>query len=206
MDPKPDEKIYWRTQNIDPGMKTDKKTDKRLGQRASNTTDQTRTLLPPLTAEDYDKIHNLTSIPTTSKQHKPQTDSPSARPPTSTLTRDVPEQSDEPLAAVDVGCPLYLASTFLHISPQKQPNSTLIFTNPGSWESNCTEDVTTNTTCSICWRGEGERVVTSPLPNLGVDVWGDLNEACHERLAFSPSSWNPVELSNTTFGPDSNRN
>ncbi|XP_062713851.1 uncharacterized protein DKFZp434B061-like [Aedes albopictus] len=88
---------------------------------------------PPLTAAEYDKIHNLISIPSTSKITPVSPyDSPSARPPTSTLTRDVPDFSDEPLAAVGVGSPLYRATTNVINAPPhtdspsaRPPTSTL---------------------------------------------------------------------------------
>lgn len=50
----------------------------------------------------YIHLYNTFSYPTTSWNTYPEPDSPSARPSMSTLTGDVPDLSDEPLAAVDM--------------------------------------------------------------------------------------------------------
>lgn len=149
----------------------------------------------------YDSYRNQNCVPSTSFV---TSDSPSARLTTSTLTRDVPDLSEEPLAAVDVGKSFPTASTPSYFSTKRQSIPTSFPTNLGS-ESNKTAQkhnfTENNDGGSILFsppsgrprRGEVERVVTSPLPVLGVDVWGDRNGASHERLASLHTSRNPVE-------------
>ena len=86
-----------------------------------------------------------------------------------------------------VGSPLYRASTFSRFSLQKQRNTSNPFAISGQYRIDKTAPR------GVIRRGEGERVVTSPLPTPEVDVWGDRNGACHERLTLPTSSWNPVE-------------
>lgn len=87
-----------------------------------------------LSAEEYDAIYCINQQPSTSRapdNHvaRKSYGSSRARPPMSTLTRDVPDFSDEPRAAVDMGCLTSQASRTSKISEYENDLQENIFQN-----------------------------------------------------------------------------
>lgn len=141
-------------------------TPQRNEARPCENTDTKRTL-------EIHHASNINSItkPQSDNLEKPtsscSSDSPSARPPTSALTRDVPGSPDEPLAAADVVCLHPQASNSNSVcrnSTSRFPtpniestnsfkrNATISTTN--STSSRIREDLITRTPCSDVWRGQ----------------------------------------------------